>query len=100
MDDCDTFDYVLDAVNTLDVYDVATLADYALNDDWYLSNGGVADVVDSIANVIFDKYFDSGAADDWGPSTYAHWYISRALNVMDNRASDAAKDLAALATIH
>jgi len=29
--------------------------------------------------VIYSKYFDSGAADDWGANTYADWYIDGAL---------------------
>lgn len=85
MDYADIFDYVLDAVADLDNYDIGNVADYALGDDWFLVNTGRDDVIDSIANVIFDKYFDSGAADDWGPSAYTHWFINRALSVQDNQ---------------
>lgn len=85
MDDSDIFDYVLDAVAALDNYDIGNLADYALGDDWFIVNTGRDGVIDAIADVIFNKYFDSGAADDWGPSTYAHWFINRALSVQDTK---------------
>lgn len=79
MDQSDIFDYIIDVVAALDNSDLAKIADYSLPKNWFLTQGGRDSVVDQLATIIYSKYFDSGAADDWGPNTYTNWYIDGAL---------------------
>lgn len=90
MDESDIFDYIVEIVDELDNSDLAKLADYSLPTDWFtMPRGQTRDsVVDQITTVIYSKYFDSGAADDWGPNTYANWYIGGALDAQQTRSVD------------
>lgn len=85
MDQSDIFDYIIDVVDALDNSDLAKLADYSLPKDWFMTQDGRDDTVDRVAMIIYSKYFDSGAADDWGPNTYAHWFIGGALDAANSR---------------
>lgn len=82
MDQTDIFDYIVDKVDALSDYDLGALADYSLPTDWFYKPSGQSrdSVVDQVSIVIYSKYFDSGAADDWGPNTYADWYIGGVLS--------------------
>lgn len=90
MDQSDIFDYFVDKVDNLDNSDLAKLADYALQTDWFINPRGQSrdSVVDQISTVIYSNYFDSGAADDWGPNTYANWYIDGGLAHQRTRSVD------------
>jgi len=79
MDQHDIFDYFVHKVDELNNLDLGTLADRTLPDNWFMVQSGRDSVVDQISMVIYSKYFDSGAADDWGANTYADWYIDGAL---------------------
>lgn len=94
MDQSDIFDYFVDAVTALTdqpggLSALAKLADYSLDPDWFMAGPSQDDVIDRVALVIYSKYFDSGAADDWGPNTYAQWYVKGALDAINGRPASA-----------
>jgi len=81
MDGNDFYDYFVQPLLDLDVSDLAKVADYALPKDWFLTQSGPDDTADKIADVIHTQYFDTGAADDWGPAKFAAWYIDNVLDL-------------------
>ena len=90
MDQSDIFDYFVDAVTALTDQvggqsALAKLADYSLDRDWFMGGPSQDDVIDRVAMVMYSQYFDTGAADDWGPNTFAQWYVKGALDAIDAR---------------
>ena len=94
MDQSDIFEYFVDAVSDLDLSDLAKLADYSLNKDWFVSGPSQDDVIEQVSIKIYSKYFDSCAADHWGANTYAQWYIQGALDVATDRQLGASPEIA------
>ncbi len=85
MDGNDFFDYFVQPLLDLDLSDLAKVADYALPKDWVLTQNGPDDTADKIADVIYTQYFDTGAADDWGPRTFFNWYVDGAIAAAHGR---------------
>lgn len=83
MDGNDFYDYFVVAVYQLGYSDLAKLADFALPENWMWTQKGPDDVAEKIAVVIHDEYFNTGAADTWGPRTFADWYIDNALKLAE-----------------
>lgn len=85
MDEYDIFEIFTDELSELSNRDLGTIADYALKDDWFMGGPSRDAVIDRIATVIYSEYFDSGAADDWGPSKFYAWYSNGAIDASTGR---------------
>jgi len=81
MDGNDFFDYFVQPLLDMPKLDLGALADHALPDGWYLTQDGPDDVADKVALAIHDAYFDTGAADTWGPATFFDWYVDNVLKL-------------------
>lgn len=82
MDDYDVFETIQLNLDAMEDHRLARVAEYALGSDWFLTSleyqTGRDDTVDRIAQVVYSKYFDSGASDEWGPSTFLNWFLNSA----------------------
>lgn len=90
MDGNDFYDYFIAPLDAMSDSDLAKLADYALPKDWYLTQGGRTQTALDVADAIYNAYFDTGAADDWGPATFTAWYIDGAIAAKRGRGRTAA----------
>ena len=89
MDQCDIFDFIVEKIDELPTPALIRLADYCLGEWWFAPKGQDREsIVDKITTKICDEYFDSGAADEWGPNTYADWYIDGGLNAQKKRSDE------------
>jgi len=100
MDGNDFFDYFVQPLLDLDLSDLAKVADYALPKDWFLTQSGPDDTADLIADVIYAQYFDTGAADDWGPTTFFNWYVDGAISAVHYRSDAFAKTIRDWKVVH
>ena len=80
MDGNDFFDYFVQPLLDMNNLDLGALADHTLPDGWYLTQDGRDDVADKVGLAIHDAYFDTGAADAWGPATFFDWYVDGVLS--------------------
>jgi len=80
MDGNDFYDYFIAPLDALTDRDLAKVADLALPKNWFLTGGGRTQTTLDVADAIYNAYFDTGAADAWGPTTFFAWYVDGALN--------------------
>lgn len=79
MDGCDFYDVFVGPLHELPLSDLAKLADFALPKNWYLIQEGPGPTADMVADAIYEKYLESGACEEWGPSTFYQWYVDGVL---------------------
>lgn len=75
MDDYDVFESIRDEVESIGERTLGALADIVLGANWIFANNGIEDTIEQVTKKLYSSYFDSGAADEWGPSKYALWFI-------------------------
>lgn len=75
MDGNDFYDYFVHPLLQLNNTKLAKLADKTLPADWFMTQKGRDDTADRIALVIHDDYFNTGAADHWGPRTFFDYWM-------------------------
>jgi len=81
MDGCDFYDYFVRPLQEMPGIDTGKLADNTLPDAWWVTNGGRAETIKRVAQAIHDEYFNTGAADHWGPAKFFAWYVDNVLNL-------------------
>lgn len=75
MDGNDFYDYFVHPLLQLGDTKLAKLADKTLPANWFMTQNGRDDTADKIALVIHDDYFNTGAADHWGPRTFFDYWM-------------------------
>ena len=80
MDGNDFYDWFVAPLEEMHNLDIGTLADHVLPPEWYLANGGRDETIERVAEAIHDEYFNTGAADEWGPATFLTWFVEGVLN--------------------
>jgi len=80
MDGLDFYDCFIEPLLDLDPSDLAKVADRTLPKNWFLTQDGHDDTADKIAEVICAQYYDSGASEIWGPTTFFNWYVDGLLS--------------------
>lgn len=80
MDGCDFYDYFVQPVENLRDIELGKLADHALPKGWHLTQGGRTQTALDVAEAIHNEYFNTGACEAWGPTTFTAWYIDGVLN--------------------
>lgn len=80
MDGNDFYDYFVEPLTALDNSDLAKVADYALGNDWFMTQTGREDTAEKIADVIHGDFVDTGACEVWSPRTFIDWYVDGVLS--------------------